>query len=186
MFVSFFCSFSEKIYTFAKSNTVKTETQMNKIKQLFHLLSYLQYPLLVVGLFLIMKPLFRGFDYVVSNPEYLFQIYNYALIFLGLALGFASLQDSTKTTLKYERKIWRDSKKAKRTMVVTIFTMFVFLFAGVFGFIMKDTLIEEFAYGSIVLAVGLLGYLKLQMEMYENHSSDSLKKSKRTDSFVEK
>ena len=34
---------------------------------------------------------------------------------------------------------------------------------------MKDSFVKDFAYGSIVLAVGLLGYLKLQMEMYENH-----------------
>ncbi len=142
---------------------------MNKIKHFFHLLSYLQYPLLIVGLCFIVKPIFKGFDYISSNPEYLFQSYNYAMIFLGLTLGFASLQDATKTTLKYERKIWKDSKKAKRTMIFTIATMIVFLFAGVFGFVIKDSLIKEFAYGSIVLAVGLLGYLKLQLEMHENH-----------------
>lgn len=144
---------------------------MNKIKQLFHLLSYLQYLLLAVGLFFIIKPFFKGFDYISSNSGYFFQNYNYALIFLGLTLGFASLQDSTKTTLKYEKKIWKNPKKAKRTMIITIATMIIFLFAGVFGFVMKDSVIKEFAYGSIVLAVGLLGYLKLQMEMYENHKS---------------
>lgn len=142
---------------------------MNKIKYFFHLLSYLQYPLLIVGLFFIVKPFFKGFDYLSSNSEYVFQNYNYALIFLGLTLGFASLQDSTKTTLKYEKNIWRNPKKAKRIMIFTIAAMIIFLFAGVFGFIMKDSFVKDFAYGSIVLAVGLLGYLKLQMEMYENH-----------------
>lgn len=143
---------------------------MNRIKDFFHLLSYLQFPFLAVGLFLIVKPLIKGFDFISSNPEYLFRNYNFAFIFLGLALGFASLQDSTKTTLKYEKKIWRDQKKAKRIIIITIATMLLFLFAGVFGFLMQDSVIREFAYGSIVLAVGLLGYLKLQMEMYENQS----------------
>ena len=99
---------------------------MNKIKYFFHLLSYLQYPLLIVGLFFIVKPFFKGFDYLSSNSEYVFQNYNYALIFLGLTLGFASLQDSTKTTLKYEKN-FGEIQKSKTIMIFTIATMIIFL-----------------------------------------------------------
>ena len=78
---------------------------MKNTKQIFHTLSYIQYPLLLIGLFLISKPFFQGFEFLSSNAEYLFQSYNKALIFLGLALSFASLQDVSKTSLRYEKKI---------------------------------------------------------------------------------
>ena len=45
---------------------------MNNTKQIFHTLSYIQYPLLLIGLFLIVKPIFKGFDFLSENPEYLF------------------------------------------------------------------------------------------------------------------
>ncbi len=144
------------------------------IKQVFHTLSYIQYPLLIIGLFLIIKPLFQGFDYLSSNPEYLFRTYNYALIFLGLTLSFGSLQDPSKTSLKYEKKIWKNPKRARINILFTLFTMFIFLIAGLLGFIMNENVIREFSYGSIVLAIGLLGYLKLQMEILENHQNKAL------------
>lgn len=142
---------------------------MKNSKQIFHTLSYIQYPLLVTGLFLIVKPIFKGFEFLSANPEYLFETYNSALIFLGLTLSFASLQDSGKTSLNYERKIWENPKKAKIIFIFTLFTMAVFLIAGLLGFILKGGVIREFSYGSIILAIGLLGYLKLQIDIFDNH-----------------
>ncbi|MGI6048845.1 MAG: hypothetical protein ACOYEG_12720 [Petrimonas sp.] len=142
---------------------------MKNVKQIFHLLSYLQYPFLLIGLFLLIKPFFRGFDYVSSNPEFLFKTYNNVLIFFGLTLSFASLQDSTKTSLRYEKQMWQNPKKAKFIFIVTIVTMIIFFISGMLGFIIKENAFKEFSYGSLILAIGLLGYLKLQMEIYENH-----------------
>lgn len=149
---------------------------MKNKKQTFHTLSYLQYPLLLIGLFLIVKPIFKGFDYLSLNPEYLFRTYNNALIFLGLALSFAALQDSRKTTLKYEKRIWRNPKRAKITITFTLFTMILFFAAGLLGFITRKSIIKEFSYGSIILAIGLLGYLKLQIEMLESNKDNESKK----------
>jgi len=42
---------------------------MKSIKKLFHGLSYLQYPLVLIAFILLIKPLFKGFDYLSSNPE---------------------------------------------------------------------------------------------------------------------
>lgn len=150
---------------------------MQKPKQIFHSLSYLQYPLLVIGLYLIVKPVFKGYDFLSENPEYLFQNYNNALIFLGLTLSFASLQDASKTSLSYEKKIWRNPKKAKTIFFFTLFTLAVFCFAGIVGFLAKESVMKEFSYGSIILSVGLLGYLKLQMEIFEHHSQIKEEKS---------
>lgn len=142
---------------------------MKNIKQIFHLLSYLQYPFWLIGLFLLFKPFFRGFDYVFSNPEFLFKTYNNVLIFFGLTLSFASMQDPTKTSLRYEKKIWQNPKKAKALFIVTTVTMIIFFLTGMLGFFTKENGLKEFSYGSLILAIGLLGYLKLQMEIYENH-----------------
>lgn len=148
---------------------------MQNLKQTFHTLSYLQYPLLLIGLFLLIKPFFRGFDFLSSNPEYLFRTYNYALIFFGVTLSFAALQDPNKTSFKYEKRIWRNPKKAKNILIFTIATMIIFFIAGLLGFILKENVIREFSYGSIILAIGLLGYLKLQMDIFENHREDKKK-----------
>lgn len=91
------------------------------------------------------------------------------LIFFGLTLSFASMQDPTKTSLRYEKKIWHNPKKAKFIITSTISTMIIFFIAGTFGFIVKENVIKEFSYGSLILAIGLLGYLKFQIELFENH-----------------
>ena len=142
---------------------------MKNIKQIFHLLSYLQYPFLLIGLFLLFKPFFRGFDYLFSNTEFFFKTYNNVLILFGLTLSFAALQDSTKTSLRYEKKIWQNPKKAKVIFIFTIVTITLFFIAGMLGFFSKENTFKEFSSGSLILAIGLLGYLKLQIEIYENH-----------------
>ncbi len=152
---------------------------MKNMKQIFHTLSYLQYPFLLIGLFLIIKPFFKGFEFLSANSAYLFQTYNNALIFLGLALSFASLQDPAKTSLRYEKKVWRNPKKAKIIFIFTIFTMLIFFISGALGFIVKENVIKEFSYGSIILAIGLLGYLKLQIDIFENHKEIDEKQLRR-------
>lgn len=147
---------------------------MKNLKQFLHTLSYIQYPLLLIGLYLIVKPILKGFDYLSANPEYLFGTYSNALIFIGLTLSFAALQDSSRTSLKYEKRIWSNPKRAKTTILFTLISMFVFLIAGLLGFIVKTSLFREFSYGSIILAIGLLGYLKLQLEIFENQKERKL------------
>lgn len=100
-----------------------------------------------------------------------FQNYNSALVFFGLTLSFAALQDSQKTSLRYEKRIWSNPKKARTVIFFTLFTMALFFITGLLGFIVKESIIKEFAYGSLVLAIGLLGYFKLQMVIFENHSN---------------
>ena len=142
---------------------------MKSIKKLFHGLSYLQYPLVLIAFILLIKPLFKGFDYLSSNPEYLFDTYSYALIFFGVTLSFSALQDPTRTSLRFEKKIWQNPKKAKVHLSITLITTFIFFASGLLGFIMSGSSQREFAFGSIVLAIGLLSYLKFQIELFEIH-----------------
>ncbi len=142
---------------------------MKNSKQIFHTISYLQYPLLLVGLFLIAKPIFKGYNFLSENPEYLFETYNNALIFLGLTLSFASLQDPSKTSLRYEQRIWRNPKKAKTIFIITICTTALFFVSGIIGFLARESLMRNFSYSSLILGIGLLGYLKLQLDIFENY-----------------
>lgn len=145
---------------------------MKNIKKLFHKLSYLQYPLVLKAFFLLVKPLLKGFDYISSNPEYLFNSYSNALMFFGVALSFSALQDPTQPTLRFEKRIWQNPKKAKVSLSITLITTFFFFASGLLGFIMSGSSQREFAFASIVLAIGLLGYLKFQIEVFEMHKEE--------------
>jgi len=145
------------------------------MKRVFHILSYFQYPLLLFGLYFFIRPIIHGYDYISSNLEYIFSLYNNGLIFFGVALSFSTLQDSTKTSLRFEKRVWQSPKKGKLFIVLTmilILIFFIYGFIGYFGIHEKIKVIKEFSYGSIVLAIGLVGYLKLQIEMYDNHRKD--------------
>lgn len=153
---------------------------MNKIKQLFHVLSYMQYPFLLLGLFFALKPFFKGFEYLASNPEYFFGIYNKSLIFFGVALSFSTLQDSSKTSLKFERKIYSNPRKAKFYIIFTmilVIVLFIYGFVGYLGLTDKSNVINEFSYGSIIMGIGLIGYLKLQIEIFDNLREDKKEQS---------
>ncbi len=153
---------------------------MKKIKQLFHVLSYIQYPFLLLGLFLAMKPFFKGFEYLASNPEYLFGTYNKSLIFFGVALSFSTLQDSSKTSLKFERKIYSNPRKAISYIILTmilVLVLFIYGFIGYLGLNIQSNVIYEFSYGSIILGIGLIGYLKLQIEIFDNLRADKKEQS---------
>lgn len=151
---------------------------MGKIKKIFHILSYIQYPLLLLGLFFVIKPFFLGFEYLSTNQDYFFSTYNNALIFFGVALSLSTLQDSNKTSLKFENKIYSNPKKGKFAIVLTMIMVLVFFsygFIGYFGLFEKSNVINEFSYGSIILGIGLVGYLKLQIEIFDNHRNDKQK-----------
>jgi len=147
---------------------------MKNFKQLFHLLSYLQYPLLLVAVVLTISPFFKGIKFLASNIDYFFKIQNIVLIFLGVALSFSTLQDSDKTSLKVEKKIYRSPKKAKFLIISTLVLIFIFFIYGfiAYFFLKEYTALKEFSYGSIVLGIGLIGYLKLQLEMFEKNRKD--------------
>ncbi len=57
-------------------------------KTLFHYISYLQYPLMLIAMVLVFKPYFYGLEYLKENPDIIFQSLNSALIFMGLGVSF--------------------------------------------------------------------------------------------------
>ncbi|WP_020533935.1 hypothetical protein [Flexithrix dorotheae] len=144
-----------------------------RFKTFFHYLSYLQYPLLLIGLYFVLRPYFSGFEYLRENPKLLFQSLNSVLIFMGLAISFSSLQDTTKTQNKFSRKIWEDPVKGKVALILMCFLILFTLLFGLTGYyITPEGIIKELSIGTIVFSLGMFGLLKAALEMFENHRKD--------------
>jgi len=95
------------------------------------------------------------------------------LIFIGLGISFATLQDTSKTSIKYEKKIWENPKKGKWfILMITLLTLLTLAF-GIFGyFIAENENVKEVSFGAIVLGIGFIGFLKTAIEVFENLRKD--------------
>jgi len=139
---------------------------MLNTRDLFHKISYLQYPLMAVSLFYAFKPYVVGFDTIWEN-------YNFMLIFGGLGISLSTLQDTTKTQNKLSLQVWQNPKKGKLMLtLIGIMALFLILI-GLFGMYSSTSeIIQQLAIGTIVTGIGLIGLLKVAMEMFENHRLD--------------
>ena len=78
-------------------------------RRLFHAASYLQYPFMAVACFYVIRPYFNGFDSIFAD-------FNFALLYVGVAIGFSSLQDPTTTQNEMSRRVWEDPRKGSRAI----------------------------------------------------------------------
>lgn len=139
---------------------------MTNIKNLFHTISYAQYPLMLIAVFYTLVPYFRGFD--VFWPSI-----NQALIFAGLGISFSTLQDTTKTQNNFSKKIWENPKKGQRALMFIFISALAMLVFGTYGFfVAKDGIVKEVAFGTLMLGIAYIGLLKAAIEMFENHRAD--------------
>ena len=144
---------------------------MKKIKKLFHFISYLQYPLLLISLFYAVKPYYDIF--ITNNKETIFINLNTALIFMGIAISFSTLQDTTKTQNNFSKRVWENRKKGSTFLFIMLFLTLLIFSVGFIGyFTTKIKTLEELSIGLIVLGIGFVGLLKTAIEMYENHRKD--------------
>lgn len=140
-----------------------------KVKNTFQIISYFQYPLMLLALFFVIKPSFSGLD----NLDILFLNYNSALIFLGLAISFSTLQDTTKTQNNFSKKIWTNPKKGKKMIFLISVVTFSTLILGIsLYFFQKNVNLKELSFGIIVIGIGLIGFLKTAIDLFENHRID--------------
>jgi hypothetical protein len=143
------------------------------IQQFFHYVSYLQYPLMLIAMYFVFKPYFHGFEKLAESPDLIFQDLNSVLIFMGLAVSFSSLQDTTKTQNEFSRKVWQDPKKGKVAIAIMSLMILFLLIVGLIAFfIASDGFLKDLSVGIIVFSLGLFGILKTAIEMFENHRLD--------------
>lgn len=141
---------------------------MNRIKDFFNLLSYLQYPL--VGVSLVYYGLF-----MLSLVEGAINwgLLNYTLLFYGIAISFSTLQDTRKTQNKLSEKVWKSPRRGKIFLALVSLLTFGFIAGGLFGVLYsRQPIHQELALGLTVLGIGLIGLLKAAVEMFEHHRID--------------
>ncbi|TFG71850.1 MAG: hypothetical protein E4H26_11850 [Flavobacteriales bacterium] len=135
---------------------------MSKIKHIFHLISYLQYPAMLTGLFYTFIPYLDGAN---ADLEHL----NNALVFVGLGISLSTLQDTAKTQNKLFKLILENPKKGKTIIVLLSVITFLILVLGIFGIFFSGIhMLNELYFGLILLGVGLIGFLKSAIEVMEN------------------
>ena len=140
---------------------------MGKVKRIFHLISYLQYPLLLVALGYMAHPYFAGLD---TFWQTFWPSVNNALIFSGLAISFSTLQDTTKTQNNFSKKIWENPRKGMLALWVISATTLAFLAVGMYGlYVSKGGIVKEVSFGVLMLGLGYVGLLKTAIEMHEHH-----------------
>ncbi|WP_413511328.1 hypothetical protein [Myroides odoratus] len=139
---------------------------MKSVKQTFQIISYLQYPFMILGLLFTFKMLYEV--KYLGLKELFYPNLNTALVFLGVGVSFASLQDVTKTQNNFSKKIWKSKRKGKLVLLsLTLFIFLLFVFGGIGYFGSENKVLNELSIGMIVFGIGLMGMLKGAIEMYE-------------------
>jgi len=128
---------------------------------------------MLIGLYFAFKPYLLGIEQLRENPDLIFKNLNSLLIFMGLGVSFSSLQDTTKTQNKFSEKIWKNPKKGKLMIASISLMILFFLTFGLIGYYFaKVGVLKELSIGIIVLGLGMFGFLKAAIEMFENHRTD--------------
>lgn len=139
----------------------------------FHLISYLQYPLMAIALYFVFTPYIMGIDIVAKNPQLFFNAVNKTLLFMGLGISFSTLQDITKTQNRLSRKVWESPRKGKAFIIFMCCQIVLLLGFALYGyFVTTNPKIKELSLGTFVLAIGLISMLKTGVEMFEHHRKD--------------
>ena len=141
---------------------------MKSIKHVFHILSYLQYPLVAVALYF-----YTLFALSLAKNTFEWENLNNSLVFYGLSISLSTLQDTTKTQNKFSKKIWEHPKKGKIALILMGLMALLCMIAGTFGLLKSQASIhKEISFGLVVLGIGLVGLVKTAQEMFENHRKD--------------
>lgn len=121
---------------------------------------------MLFALYFAAKPYFN--DFAIDFGDL-----NNVLIFMGLGISFSSLQDTSKTQNSFSRTIWEDPRKGKLFLILISFLVSFILIMGILGyFSSNDSKLKELSIGLIVLGIGMIGFLKASIEMFENHRKD--------------
>lgn len=141
---------------------------MRSPRDIFHIVSYLQYPLMIGAIYFYIPFIISLFNHQPDWNEL-----NYVLIFFGIGLSFSTLQDTTKTQNRFSKRIWESPLKGKIALIIITILAFSMIILGLLIFYLSDQdMTENIAIGITVLGIGLIGILKAAIEMYENHRKD--------------
>ncbi len=138
---------------------------MNDPKRLFHLVSYLQYPCMLLGLFYCYKPVITNLEGFMNNIDALLVEFNKALVFIGLGTSLSTLQDTTKVQNKFSQRIYDNPRKTKFFLWIMMIQAVIYITLGLIGLFGSIKFLQELSFGLIALGVGFIGMLKSAIEM---------------------
>ncbi len=141
---------------------------MVRPQQVFHVISYLQYPIMLLAL-----GLYVPFVVALFDARFEWGMLNQVLILMGVSLSFSTLQDTTQTQNKISKRIWQDPRKGKLVLAFMAVMALLLIVSGLLALLVwqvDET--ESVAVGVTVLGIGMLGILKAALEMFENHRRD--------------
>ena len=128
---------------------------------------------MLVALIFLFKPYSMGIDYIMEHPNLFFENLNTVLIFMGLGTSFSSLQDTTKTQNNFSKRIWESPTKGKIFIALLCLLILFFLIIGLTGYLtINRGILRNISVGMIVFGLGMFGFLKAAIEMFENHRKD--------------
>lgn len=143
---------------------------MKNIERTFQIISYLQYPFMLLALFYCGKSIYDIFALGIKDT--FLPNLNTALMLIGIGVSFSALQDSTKTQNNFSKKIWQNKKKgAIALLVMTCMVLFFFVAGGIGYFTATSSILEEISMGLIVLGIGYMGLLSVAINMYKYQQS---------------
>jgi len=133
---------------------------MKNYKNLFHYISFLQYPFLLIGLYYSYKHTFY------ENTQIWADI-NYSLLFIGIGISFASFADLSRKS-KIEKKLMKNKKFVKAFLIYLIILILIIIGVGVYSlFFTNIKPLQELAVGIIVFGIGVIGLLKTFIDSVE-------------------
>jgi hypothetical protein len=138
---------------------------MNDPKRIFNLVSYLQYPFMLLGLFFCYKPVLTNLGTVFTNLDTLLVEFNKGLVFVGLGTSFSTLQDTTKVQNKFSQRVYDSPRKTRIFFIIMSSCIVLFIAIGMIGLFGSNKYLQELAYGLISLGVGFIGMLKAAIEI---------------------
>ena len=142
-------------------------------RDFFQLLSYLQYPLLLVALGYVLKSGIALGGAGGQGLAAVFDDWNYALLYAGIGICLSSLQDPARTQNQVSRRVWEDPRKGRWMLVLLAAYALGSMAIGLAGAYRADTTaMNQLSLGLVAFGLGMVGLLKTAIEMREHHRTD--------------
>jgi hypothetical protein len=152
-------------------------------RQVFQYISYLQYPLMAVGLFFLAHTVYTTLPLI---PEAgadgsglaglmgaMASGINKALLFVGISLSFSTLQDPTKTQNKLSLQVWSDPAKGKAMlMMMALISVSLIVFGMTSLLAYPDSVFGELGFGILTMGIAYMSILRVAIDIFEHHRTD--------------
>ncbi|WNJ20270.1 hypothetical protein [Pontibacter sp. G13] len=135
---------------------------MHKTIQIFHYLSFLAYPFLLLGLYYGYRPFFmEGTDPIADV--------NMSLLNLGLAMNFLSFIDTARKN-KFGIWLYGSKGRVKFMLILGLASTITFIVVGIHSYyISADPKIKELGFGLLMFGIGYAGILRMLIDVIKTY-----------------